>query len=138
MGANQSNTNQSNTNQQGPQQSIHFQYKCSRDSDCMTIDENLSTPGNIIYSCPEAKCVGSTCQCTNCVKDPYLGKCCQGLQTINGTQYCVQHTGIPATQQANSNNNNNWYNGMGSGWNDSGSWGQFGFGSSNSSNWNIS
>jgi hypothetical protein len=73
---------------------------CSDDSECMNIDEFSSTPDNIVYSCPSAKCLNNQCSCgSSCKIDPYSGRCCQGLENIRGDTFCIENTAIPGLGQ---------------------------------------
>lgn len=68
---------------------------CYSNEDCMNLDSRLSRPDKLVYSCPNARCVGGspgtsgTCNCVNCKLDPYSGKCCQGLEKVGNDIFCV-------------------------------------------------
>jgi hypothetical protein len=73
---------------------------CQDDEECQNLDEMNSTPDNLVYSCPTAKCIGNQCQCSpNCKKDPYTGMCCQGVQTIGSDSFCIENTATPGLAQ---------------------------------------
>jgi hypothetical protein len=67
---------------------------CSDDIMCQNINSKKSTPDNIVLVCPEAKCVGGTCQCgKKCKKDPYTGMCCNDIEKVGNDTYCVENFG---------------------------------------------
>jgi hypothetical protein len=91
MGNNQSNKLQNQLQKQRNMQ----QMTCPDDEMCKNIDSNRSTAYNIIYTCPEAKCVGGTCSCgAGCERDPYTGMCCSKVIREHGTTFCEENVWV--------------------------------------------
>jgi hypothetical protein len=69
---------------------------CLKDEDCMNLDSYSSSGENLVYACPGSTCTKGTCVCgSNCKFDKYSGSCCQGLEEINGEQYCIENITRP-------------------------------------------
>lgn len=49
---------------------------CYDDEMCMNIDQENSTPGNVVYECPGSTCNSGTCSCgAGCLNDTRTGIC---------------------------------------------------------------
>lgn len=61
---------------------------CTDDEICKNIDQEISTPNNIIYECPNATCNNGRCNCTDgCVRDSWSGICVR--------EYVISPTEVP-------------------------------------------
>ena len=71
---------------------------CSDDLMCQNINSKKSTPDNMVLVCPDAKCLGGTCQCgKKCKKDPYSGICCSDIEKKGDDAFCIENFGNSTT-----------------------------------------
>lgn len=65
---------------------------CTDNMMCMNIDQENSTPNNIVYECPRATCNNGKCDCSSdCILDTWSGVCVKNV-VIGPTE--VPQTGI--------------------------------------------
>jgi hypothetical protein len=65
---------------------------CTDDLMCQNINANKSKTDKMVLTCPNAKCVGGTCDCgSNCERDPYTGICCNSIEKIGSDTFCIEN-----------------------------------------------